>query len=332
MRAGPLARLASWALLLLAATGAVSAAGPRQAGGGGDAAALSCGFKGRARLVPFASAPFPFEGDMPDGTPFYDQPGPPRGHTSPRGGVYREGPTYSDSRVLLAVPDGFAPGPAAVMVVYLHGNQATLERDVCRRQRIPGQVAASGLNAVLVAPQLAVNALDSSAGRFWQPGAFRAFLTEAARELGRMTGRQGFEDLPVIVVAYSGGYLPAVYAAEVGGIGTRLRAVVLMDALFGEVERYARVVAERRFAFVSAYSASSREQNASLRRLLRDGTPIGDGLPASIRPGTATFVPAGPEVSHNDFMTRAFAPDPLRVLLGRFDAFRGSPRGSSDDR
>ena len=66
------------------------------------------------------------------------------------------------------------------MVIYFHGNGATLDRDVRARQQVPRQVTQSGLNAVLVAPQLAVDALDSTAGRFYEPGAFRRFVEEAA--------------------------------------------------------------------------------------------------------------------------------------------------------
>lgn len=285
---------------------------------------ISCPGGGASWLVPFKSAPFPYSGDFPGKGPFYDRTeGERRGRTSPRGGLYWEDETYSDNRVLLSVPGGFDPSRPAAIVVYMHGNQSTLERDVCGRQRVPAQLAASGLNAVLVAPQFARDALDSSAGRFWDRGAFRAFLSEAARNLSALTGRGGFDGLPVIVVAYSGGYFPAVSAIEVGGIGDRLRGIVLMDALYGEAERYAAIVAGQRPAFVSAYSTSAKEQNDAMRRLLSArGIASGEGLPASLRPGTVAFVPAGPEVSHADFMTQAFTADPLRAVLDRFDGFR----------
>ena len=52
------------------------------------------------------------------------------------------------------------------------------------RQQIVRQLADSGLNGVLVAPQLAVDAPDSSAGKFWSPGGFAAFLNEAEGKLG----------------------------------------------------------------------------------------------------------------------------------------------------
>ena len=75
------------------------------------------------------------------------------------------------------------------MVVFFHGNEATLERDVRNRQAVPRQITESGLNAVLVAPQFAVNALDSSAGRFWEPGVFAQFLREAGERLTRALRR-----------------------------------------------------------------------------------------------------------------------------------------------
>ena len=43
-----------------------------------------------------------------------------------------------------------------VIVVFFHGNGATLERDVRDRQLVPQQISDSGVNAVLLAPQLAV--------------------------------------------------------------------------------------------------------------------------------------------------------------------------------
>lgn len=282
---------------------------------------VSCPGADRSWLVPFATAPFPYDGVVPDkGVRFLDvRAGERRGHTSPRGGIYWEDATYSDDRVLVSVPPRYDPARPTI-VLFLHGNRARLERDVCRRQGVPRQVAASGLNAILVAPQLAVDALDSSAGRFWTPGAARAFLAEAAARLAAL-GYPGLEAAPVVVVAYSGGYLPAVYALQVGGIADRVRALVLLDALFGEVDRYADVVRARigGMAFASAYSGASRGTNDALRRQLAgENVPVADG--PGLKAGVATFVSAPAGIGHDDFVTRAFAPDPLAFLLRQLAA------------
>ena len=88
--------------------------------------------------------------------------------------------------MLVAASPNFDPKAPGVIVVYFHGNNATLARDVVGRQQTPRQVAASRLNAVLVAPQLAVDARDSSAGNFWRDGGFAAFLDEAEAKIAQL--------------------------------------------------------------------------------------------------------------------------------------------------
>jgi hypothetical protein len=279
----------------------------------------------RQALVEFATSPFPYDGEVPgQGKPFLDMSdGTRRGHTSPRGGVYWQDQTYSDRRVLLAIPPNFDPLRPAYLVVFFHGNKAVLARDVAERQRVPQQVAASGLNAVLVAPQFAVDALDSSAGRFWQPHAFAEFLDEAATQLARLYGkpqmRTRFDAMPVILVAYSGGYMPAAAAISAGGAEDRIAGVVLLDALYGETDTFADWIKRRQAQtfFVSAYSKSSETENLSLeKRLIEQSVDPAVHLPSHVRAGSIVFLPAG-DVTHSDFVTQAWTRDPLRAVLSR---------------
>ena len=135
------------------------------------------------------------------------------------------------------------------------------------------QLADSGLNGVLIAPQLALDAPDSSAGRFWSPGGFAAFLSEAEGKLGDFypNARGAFRRMPVVIVAYSGGYLPAVYSLAVGGAEGRIRGLVLLDALYGERDKFVSWVEGpgRNAFFVSAYSTSSREGNMAVEAELQ---------------------------------------------------------------
>jgi hypothetical protein len=281
----------------------------------------------RQRLVEFQSAPFPYNNLIPDrGQPFLDvTDGERRGHTSARGGIYWQDPTYADRRVLLYLPAGFDPARAAVMVVYFHGNASTLERDVDARQRLPAQLAASGVNAVLVAPQFAVDALDSSAGRFWQPGAFASFIDEAGHQLAALCACQAahaMARLPVVLVAYSGGYLPAAWSLAVGGAQHRIRGLVLLDALYGEQDRYFQWILHRpRNSFVfSAYGDSTRDGNQALQgRLAEAGIRYSLGTHPRFAGGAVSFVDAGPNVQHADFVTRAWVVDPVSWILRRID-------------
>ena len=97
----------------------------------------------RRRWFPSRSSPFPYRGDVPDkNRPFLDVRGRASGAATlpPRGGTYWEDQTYSDQRVLLHIPKGFDPRRPALMVVFFHGNEATLTRDVRNRQAVPRQV------------------------------------------------------------------------------------------------------------------------------------------------------------------------------------------------
>ena len=51
-------------------------------------------------------------------------------------------------------PRHFDARKPGVIVVFFHGNGATLERDVRDRQLVPQQISDSGVNAVLLAPQI----------------------------------------------------------------------------------------------------------------------------------------------------------------------------------
>ena len=52
--------------------------------------------------------------------------------------------------------------------------------------------------------------------------------------------------MPVVIVAYSGGYLPAAYSLAHGGARDRVKGVVLLDALYGEPDKFARWIEQER--------------------------------------------------------------------------------------
>ncbi|WP_395018495.1 hypothetical protein [Dongia sp.] len=294
---------------------------------------------GKAALVPFESAPFPYRGMVPgdethEDAPFLDaSQGSRRGHTAPRSGVYWEDETYNDRRSLLYIPKGFDRRRKGAIVVFLHGNQAMLARDVVERQQVPRQLAESNLNAALVAPQLAVDALDSSAGGFWQSGAFARYLRETDHKLAALAGEgmsaQDFARMPVILVAYSGGYLPAAWSLAVGEANRRIAGVILLDAIYDETEKFAEWIEDRRSEafFFSAYSASSAAGNGDLQdQFMRDGIDFALDLTPCLEAGDIVFLQTGPTVVHNDFVTDAWTRDPLRAV---FDRIRAFPRDSA---
>lgn len=277
-------------------------------------------------LVDFETAPFPYHGLIPGSNrPFLNvsQEGQ-LGHTTFRGRVLWEAQTFSDDRVLLHIPPGFDPRRPAVMVVFFHGHGADLARDVRDRQRVPAQITAAGANAVLVAPQFAFDAADSSAGKFWEPNGFKRFLNEATAKLAKLYGAPrsaaAFARMPIVIVAYSGGFGPTLAVLEHGGVGSRLRGIVLLDALYSGIDKFADWIADNRSAFfVSAYTPHTAGLNETLERILTErSVPYSFSLrPNHIR-GMVAFLPAG-DISHRDFVTRAWTNYPIEDILARMD-------------
>jgi hypothetical protein len=276
-------------------------------------------------LVGLKSSAFPYFGNNPrTDQPFLNiSKGDRRGHRSYSGKVYWQDETYSDNRVLMHVPESFDIRKPGVIVVFFHGNGAKLERDVRDRQLVPQQITDSGANAVLLAPQLAVDAADSSAGKFWQPGGLKRFMAESADHLAKLYGDPSaakvFANMPVVIIGYSGGFLPTAWSLEVGGLGDRVRGVVLLDAVYGELDKFASWIGNNRSGFfVSAYTRYTQRRDQELMQMLRDkGIAVSDAMDGPLRPGSVVFVRTADGVTHRDYVTRAWTDRPVRQVLSK---------------
>jgi len=279
-------------------------------------------------LVSLKSSAFPYLGNNPrTDEPFLNvlKDGR-RGHRSYGGRVFWQDQTFNDNRVLMHVPESFDIRKPAVIVVFFHGNGATLERDVRDRQQVPQQISDSGINAVLLAPQLAVDAADSSAGKFWQPGGLKRFVDESASHLAALYGdpraARDFANLPVIIVGYSGGFVPAAWSLEVGGLGNRVRGVFLLDAVYGELDKFASWIENNRSGFfVSAYTRYTQRHDQELMQMLRQkGIAISDEMDGPLRPGSVVFVKSPDGVRHRDYVTHAWTENPVKEVLVKMAA------------
>lgn len=292
------------------------------------------------RLQSFSHAPFPYSGPAEDGrTPFYDVVDAlkRRGHRTPSGDVLLEGITYSDDRVLMHVPAGFDPRRPALMVVFFHGHGSTIERTATVETDLPRQIADSGANAVLVAPQFAYDAADSSPGKFLRPGAFARFIDEAATRLARLMTPAGadlrrlsgvFNLAPVMLVAFSGGYKPAAFVLARGGAAHRIHSVVLLDALYDEEDTFATwfAGARSRVFLASLYTESTATNQTKLRDMLaKRRITSTSSLPTSLSRGTAVFVASGSIDRHARFVLEGPPRDPVKAVLAATPGYRMKP-------
>jgi hypothetical protein len=140
------------------------------------------------------------------------------------------------------------------------------------------------------------DAADSSAGKFWQPGGFKRFLDESASQLARLYGdpksAQAFANMPIVIVGYSGGFLPTAWSLDVGGATNRVRGVFLLDAVYWRVGQVRVLDRENRSGFfVSSYTRYTKPRDRELIETLRDkGITVTENMDGPLRPGSVVFV------------------------------------------
>lgn len=275
------------------------------------------------KLVALRSAPFPYDGNVPSQEHAFldvEEDGR-RGHGASHGRVLWEDETFNDPRSLLHIPAGFDVNRPSVLVLFFHGHGATLTRDVWRRQQLPEQVSASEMNAVLVAPQFAVDAADSSSGKFWAKDGLRRYLRDVSGALaalyGQPTARRAFARMPVIVVAYSGGFAPAALAIRSKALAGRLRGVVLLDAMYGYRQTFENWADDLKDGFfINVYGRSTARRSRFLETQLGEqNVAIANALPARLGHGEVVSIEA--DVPHRDYVSSSFAAYPVAEILRR---------------
>jgi hypothetical protein len=205
---------------------------------------------------------------------------------------------YRDDTVHVFVPAHYRyrAGEGVAALVHFHGHYTSAERAMAAHE-LREQLAESRHNALLVVPQLAVTAADSSCGNLEAPGGLAQLLSEAvaaaAREGGATLGDARFPpDAPLGTVrlsAHGGGYHAAACALRDGGVD--VRETYLFDALYGDLDTFRDwVVARagqpphrrRRLVSYSSVPGDTDARHTDLReRLERAGVDV---------PGDAVFV------------------------------------------
>ena len=239
--------------------------------------AAKSGERGFTFIAELGNAPFPVGADGVDhrGNPFWhgvDTATSQRFRRLDEKRYYTEAAVYSDARVLFHAGRGFDPAKPFRIVLFLHGHGSELEATLARHLDLPGQIDRAGVNAVLVAPQLARDAQESVPGKFVEPGRAASFVDEAQGVLRTMVGgeEKAWRRAPIVIVAYSGGYRTAAQIISKGGLDARIEGLVMLDAFFADAGLYAAWLArhhQRAFLY-ALYTRSSVEETSVLKTRL----------------------------------------------------------------
>jgi beta-lactamase class A len=176
---------------------------------------------GRWAIYRSPAAPFPHKDRM-------------NGFRIADGTEYPFQPHYSDDSVVVVVPGGFRETEEGTnLILHFHGhmndNLGALEQ-----YGMPQALIAAKINALLVLPQGPYRARDSFGGKMEDEGGLKRLAEDV---LETMKNEQVLKEArlnKVIVSAHSGGYRPAAYALERGGLDGHITDVFLFDAFYAQ--------------------------------------------------------------------------------------------------
>jgi hypothetical protein len=165
--------------------------------------------------------------------------------TSPCAGVKRP-------RVAVFCPARFAADRPFLVVLFFHGFESLCcaghrrpFEDSLRRHGLARQLAASGRNAIIVAPRIALSAREHRRGPpFPTRRAFDALLRESEAVARGLLGAPArfataFTRAPLLLAGFSGGHHALSALSAHADIMARTRAVAFFDALYDD-DHYAR--------------------------------------------------------------------------------------------
>ncbi len=239
---------------------------------------LSACFSGCTVSAPSKGPKQIYSEENPWGTVYYDQfnsapfPHPERKNGySYQGTFYPYHPHYSNSAVGIFVPEGFQPERKIDLVFYFHGNFETIATAPAKFE-LYRQFAESGVNALLVLPETALNAPDNFGGKLEEAGGFTRLVEEVLAYING-SGIGGSSGLGSIVLAgHSGAHRVMAKILDLGEYPWKIREVILFDALFAEEETFAEWAGLLKCRLAVVYTENGRTAENTRRLIeLRQG-------------------------------------------------------------
>jgi hypothetical protein len=179
---------------------------------------------------------------------------------------YPPDPHYSDSSVWVFIPAAFRDSGAVDLVFFFHGwfsSIAEAERDF----DLYRQFSESGVNALLVLPELACDAPDSYGGKLEESGGFVRLVDDLLQALCS----HGLIARPkpgrLVLAGHSGAYRVIAQVLLRGGLAEHIGEVYLFDALYEWENLFADWIMAGSHRFVSV-NVTGSETSATADRLI----------------------------------------------------------------
>jgi beta-lactamase class A len=212
---------------------------------------------GRWAIYRSPAAPFPHKDRM-------------NGFRGSDGTFYPLQPHYSDDSIMVVVPDGFKETEeGANLIIHFHGHMND-NMGVLEQYGMPQALIAAKINALLVLPQGPYRARDSFGGKMEDEGGLKRLAEDV---LQTMKDEQVLKEARlnrIIVSAHSGGYRPAAYALERGGLAGHITDVFLFDAFYAQQDFFLNWMNREKGSLHAAYTEHLAREHTTFEKIVSD--------------------------------------------------------------
>ena len=243
-----------------------------------------------------------------------------QGHTY-EGKAYPADVHYADRTVAIFVPKGFRAGDATDLVFYFHGWRNNVD-DTLKQFKVAEQLAASGVNAVLVLAEGPKNAPDSFGGKLEETGVFKSLVDDVLGTL-KARGLVGEHEARLDRPRRTQRRVPRHGVHPDARRADRERPeVYLFDALYGQSEKFAHWIDRFPGKLIDIYTAEggTRDQSRDLMDDLRAWE-----IPFVAVPESAV-TPDAPKKNRLVFIDSPLAHDDVVAKNEQFRAFLTASR------
>lgn len=185
------------------------------------------------------------------------------------GTLYPYNPHYADSSIAVFVPEGFKETAQGTnLIVHFHGH-ANDNMGVLEKYGMPQAMIAQKVNALLIFPQGPYRAKDSFGGKMEDKDGFKRMVDDVIATMKREGVLSTVRINNVIVSAHSGGYRPAAYVLDRGGLTDHITGVFLFDAFYGEHDFYRRWLTAGSGILRGAYTDHLADEHEKFEELIK---------------------------------------------------------------
>ena len=168
------------------------------------------------------------------------------------GNFYNANDHYSDSTVLIFMPDHMVNRDTFDLVFYFHGWRNNIDTSLSRFQIIE-QFYESGKKGILVFPESAKNAPDSFGGKLEEKGIFKELVAEIVERL-KSDLRKDISFNNITLAGHSGAYRVMSFILLHGGLTDKIESVYLFDGLYGGLEKFGHWIENYSGSFINIYT------------------------------------------------------------------------------